>query len=39
LICTHFGACGGCATQDMPYEEEVATKAARLREKAAATVD
>ncbi len=30
--CPHFGACGGCATQDIPYPEQVERKAATLRE-------
>ena len=28
--CAHFGTCGGCATQDAPYEEQLARKAAAL---------
>jgi len=31
-LCRHFGTCGGCATQDLPYPEEVLLKEARLRE-------
>jgi 23S rRNA (uracil1939-C5)-methyltransferase len=30
--CRHFGTCGGCATQDLPYEEEIARKEAALAE-------
>jgi len=26
MRCRHFGLCGGCATQDLPYAEEVARK-------------
>lgn len=29
--CKHFGWCGGCATQDVPYAEQVARKAETLR--------
>jgi len=29
--CRHFGMCGGCATQDIPYAEQVARKEAYLR--------
>jgi tRNA (uracil-5-)-methyltransferase len=32
VTCRHFGACGGCATQDLPYPEEVRRKEAALRE-------
>src|SRR5512134_1313718 len=32
MLCRHFGACGGCATQDIPYAEEVARKEAALAE-------
>lgn len=38
-LCPHFGECGGCATQDVPYEEQVARKAADLRELFAAHWD
>lgn len=31
-LCPHFGECGGCRTQDVPYAEQVAQKAAMLRE-------
>lgn len=31
-ICRHFGICGGCATQDLPYAEEVLRKEAALAE-------
>ncbi|HNY85747.1 MAG TPA: hypothetical protein PKN23_04560 [Candidatus Hydrogenedentes bacterium] len=30
--CVHFGLCGGCAAQDVPYPEQVAAKQAALRE-------
>jgi 23S rRNA (uracil-5-)-methyltransferase RumA len=30
--CRHFGTCGGCATQDIPYAEEIARKEAALAE-------
>ncbi|MHC4548196.1 MAG: 23S rRNA (uracil(1939)-C(5))-methyltransferase RlmD [Planctomycetota bacterium] len=30
--CRHFGSCGGCATQDVPYAEEIRRKEAALRE-------
>jgi 23S rRNA (uracil1939-C5)-methyltransferase len=30
MLCRHFGVCGGCATQDVPYAEEVARKEAAL---------
>jgi 23S rRNA (uracil-5-)-methyltransferase RumA len=29
--CRHFGACGGCALQDRPYEEQVALKAQKVQ--------
>lgn len=32
MICGHFGVCGGCATQDIPYPEEVGRKEAALLE-------
>lgn len=28
--CRHFGTCGGCARQDVPYEEQVARKTEEL---------
>ena len=28
--CPHFGDCGGCQTQDLPYEQQLAQKAAAL---------
>jgi 23S rRNA (uracil1939-C5)-methyltransferase len=31
-LCRHFGECGGCQSQDMPYEEQLAAKEAMLRE-------
>ncbi len=30
--CAHFGACGGCHYQHMPYEAQLAAKTAILRE-------
>ena len=30
--CIHFGECGGCATQDIPYDEQCARKGAFLEE-------
>ena len=32
MLCKHFGVCGGCATQDLAYDEEVRRKEARLAE-------
>lgn len=29
--CPHFGECGGCQSQDLPYAEQLAAKAAMLR--------
>ena len=31
-LCPHFGDCGGCATQDVPYPEQLKRKAAMLGE-------
>ena len=31
-ICKHFGVCGGCDSQDLPYERQLKDKDARLRE-------
>ncbi len=31
-LCKHFKQCGGCAMLDLPYEQQVATKQARLKE-------
>jgi len=31
-LCPHFGLCGGCTTQDRPYDEQLAQKASSLRE-------
>ena len=30
-LCPHFGVCGGCATQNAPYAEQLAAKEARVR--------
>ncbi len=32
-ICRHFGECGGCASQDVDYADEVRAKAAALQER------
>jgi 23S rRNA (uracil1939-C5)-methyltransferase len=31
-ICTHFGICGGCHTQDVPYPEQLSRKRRALQE-------
>jgi len=31
-LCKHFGVCGGCDSQDLPYEEQLKDKEARLKE-------
>lgn len=31
-LCLHFGECGGCATQDLPYAEQLRQKEETLRE-------
>jgi 23S rRNA (uracil1939-C5)-methyltransferase len=31
-LCAHFGECGGCASQDVPYAVQLARKEAALRE-------
>ena len=31
-LCPHFGLCGGCDSQDLPYERQLKDKEARLRE-------
>ena len=31
-LCEHFGECGGCLNQDVPYEEQVVLKQKALRE-------
>ncbi len=38
-LCPHFGECGGCAAQDIPYEEQLHRKAAALQELFAAHWD
>ncbi len=30
-VCPHFGICGGCAHQDVPYDEQLKVKEARVR--------
>ena len=32
MTCSHFGQCGGCALLDLPYEEQVARKRAKLQQ-------
>ena len=31
MICPHFGTCGGCQTQDVPYAEQLLTKQRELQ--------
>jgi 23S rRNA (uracil1939-C5)-methyltransferase len=31
VLCRHFGICGGCTIQDLPYEKQIAAKEATLR--------
>lgn len=31
-LCPHFGECGGCATQDIPYPEQLVQKQTKLKE-------
>ncbi|MDD5173827.1 MAG: 23S rRNA (uracil(1939)-C(5))-methyltransferase RlmD [Candidatus Omnitrophica bacterium] len=31
-LCKHFGLCGGCGSQDLPYERQLIDKETRLRE-------
>ena len=31
-LCPHFGACGGCTYQNLPYEQQLALKAAQVKE-------
>jgi len=31
-LCAHFGECGGCLSQDIPYEEQLQRKATALEE-------
>jgi tRNA/tmRNA/rRNA uracil-C5-methylase (TrmA/RlmC/RlmD family) len=39
VLCRHFGICGGCATQDVPYAEEILRKEAALRERLGRAVE
>lgn len=32
ITCKHFGTCGGCALLNLPYQEQVAKKRAKLQE-------
>lgn len=32
ITCKHFGVCGGCSLLNLPYEEQVAKKRAKLQE-------
>ena len=32
LLCRHFGECGGCLNQDVPYEQQVALKSNTLED-------
>ncbi len=32
VICKHFGVCGGCQTQDVPYPEQLARKRRAVQE-------
>lgn len=36
-LCPHFGACGGCASQDVPYDRQLSIKDALVREAVAAS--
>ena len=38
-LCRHFGQCGGCSFQDIPYEQQLAQKDARVRELLGASID
>ncbi|MFA6316350.1 MAG: 23S rRNA (uracil(1939)-C(5))-methyltransferase RlmD [Elusimicrobiota bacterium] len=31
-VCGHFGECGGCSSQDVPYEDQLKAKAGRVAE-------
>ncbi len=31
-LCPHFGECGGCRSQDVPYDEQLARKSAALQD-------
>ena len=37
--CPHFGQCGGCTYQNLPYEEQLKMKAAQLKEMMDGAVD
>lgn len=37
--CPHFGECGGCTYQNLPYEEQVKMKEAQIKEMMDAAVD
>ena len=37
--CSHFGACGGCTYQNLPYEKQVEMKEAQIRAMMDAAVD
>ena len=39
MQCRHFGSCGGCSHQDIPYEEQLSRKQAFCAEKLAPFVD
>lgn len=30
-VCPHFGQCGGCTYQNLPYEEQLAMKESQIR--------
>ena len=38
-VCPHFGACGGCTYQNLPYEKQVEMKEAQIRAMMDAAVD
>lgn len=33
VLCRHFGICGGCSIQDVPYAEQLASKEAELKDR------